>query len=97
MLEGIILSFSNLKHRIKLNRISEKLQINVEQQKIVIVIKNIIENALKCSEQSDKPVEISVTDKLETIDIKVEDYDTGIPSEKLSCFSNLLQGRLSIF
>ncbi len=83
LLEGIVQGFSKVQRRIKLHPVSDKLHIHVDQQKIITVIKNIIENALKYSEESVKPVEISVIDKAETIIVQIEDHGVGIPKEKI--------------
>lgn len=83
LLEGIVLGFTNNQDRIKLNPVSDSLYINVDQQKIIIVLKNIIENALKYSEGALKPVEINVIDRNETITIQVEDHGIGIPDNKM--------------
>lgn len=48
-----------------------------------MVLKNVIENGLKYSEGSNKPVEINVIDKPEAIVLQIEDFGIGIPQEKL--------------
>jgi len=83
LLEGVVLSFAHYKNRLKLHPVSEKLSLSIDQAKIITVLKNITENALKYSEEAEKPVEISVIDKNETIIIQIEDHGIGIPSDKI--------------
>ncbi len=83
LLESIVLSFVNYKDRITINPISEHLHFTIDKLKINRVIKNITENALKYSEESQKPIEINVIDRPESIVIQVEDYGIGIPEDKI--------------
>jgi signal transduction histidine kinase len=69
--------------KIKVHQINENLNINVDPIKIGIVLKNLIENALKYSENSPKPVEINVIEQADRIIIQVEDFGLGIPQEKM--------------
>jgi signal transduction histidine kinase len=82
-LESIVSGFANYNDTIKLHPISEHLYFTADQSKIHTVIKNIIENALKYSEGSRKPVEINVIDRPEAIVIQVEDHGPGISEDKL--------------
>ncbi len=82
-LDGIVSGFVNHKERIVLKPISDHLYFQVDQSKIQTVIKNIIENALKYSEDSRKPVEINVVNKPESIVLHVEDHGIGIPENQL--------------
>jgi signal transduction histidine kinase len=63
--------------------ISENIFILVDKLKMGIVLKNLIENALKYSENSNKPVEISVIDQQDKIVIQVEDFGPGVPEDKI--------------
>ena len=83
MLESVMKSFPNSKGKIKISPISDKLHITVDESKIITVIKNIIENSVKYSEGSNKPIEINVIDKPETTVIQIEDFGIGIPEDKL--------------
>ena len=71
------------KEKIKVHEISENLFINVDKHKMGIVLKNLIENALKYSENSSNPIEINVIDKPDEIIIQVEDFGSGIPDDKI--------------
>ncbi|MDF1550759.1 MAG: ATP-binding protein, partial [Bacteroidales bacterium] len=83
LLQGIVSNFMNFNNRLKLHPVSPQLYISVDQAKIITVLKNIIENALKYSEESAKPVEINVIDKESSVIIQVEDYGHGIPQDKM--------------
>jgi signal transduction histidine kinase len=69
--------------KIKVHEISDKIMISVDKQKMGIVIKNLIENALKYSGNTIQPVEINVIDQSDKIIIQVEDFGPGIPEDKI--------------
>jgi signal transduction histidine kinase len=75
--------FRSNQEKIKIHNISEGLTIEVDPLKISIVLKNLVENALKYSENADKPVEISVINQPDKISIQVEDFGPGIPEDKI--------------
>jgi signal transduction histidine kinase len=83
LLLGIVQGFPDAQQKIKLAPISATLHITVDQSKIITVIKNLIENALKYSEDSNKPVEINTIDRKDVIIIQIEDHGVGIPEDKL--------------
>ncbi len=76
-------SFETEKDRIKVNPVSEKILIQADESRIIIVLRNIIENSLKYSKGDNRQIEISVIDRPETILIQVEDFGLGIPEDKL--------------
>lgn len=69
---------------IRLNLISASLFICVDLRLMKIVIRNIIDNALKYSPKNSFPIEISVVDNTDTTSIIIEDFGDGIPSEELT-------------
>ncbi len=83
MLEGILKNFPFANDKVKMFPVSENIYIKVDESKIITVIKNIIENSIKYSEGSNKPVEINVIDKPETTVVQIEDFGIGIPSDKM--------------
>lgn len=83
ILENIISGFSHSKERLKVNPVADHLSIIADESKIKTAIRNITENALKYSKDSEKPVEISVVDSFDSIIIRVEDFGVGIPSKKI--------------
>lgn len=83
LLEDTIVGFSHSKERLKLNPVAGHLSIIADESKIKTAVKNITENALKYSADSEQPVEISVIDSPDSIIIRIEDFGIGIPSEKI--------------
>jgi signal transduction histidine kinase len=71
------------KEKIRVYDISDNLFINADMLKISIVLKNLIENALKYSENSNQPIEINVVDLSDEILIQIEDFGQGIPDDKI--------------
>jgi signal transduction histidine kinase len=84
LISTVVSGFRSNQGKIKVHEISNDLFINVDELKIGIVLKNLIENALKYSENSEQPVEINVIDQDNKIIIQVEDYGPGIPDDKLN-------------
>lgn len=83
-LSTIYNEYKNINERIKLNPISETININADGNLLKITIRNIIDNAIKYSNDSIKEVEISVIDKEETIEIIIEDFGPGIPENEIT-------------
>lgn len=83
IIQKAITSFENEQERIKIYPVSDKLFIIVDEGRIVMVLRNIIENALKYSPAGNGPVEISVIDRQDSVNIQIEDSGEGIPEEKL--------------
>lgn len=67
--------------RLTLIPVSDKIQIKVDENLIMTVIRNVIDNALKYS--SNKPIEISVIQTVENVIIQIEDNGPGIPDDKI--------------
>lgn len=70
-------------HRIKLSPISPDLTINIDEPRIITVLKNLIDNSLKYSSLNEESVEIDVINRENQLVIQVEDSGPGIPEEKL--------------
>lgn len=83
LIKNTISLFENEKNRININPVSESLFIKADEGRIITVLRNIIENSLKYSSLENKPIEVSVIDRIEEIIIQIEDYGHGIPEEKL--------------
>lgn len=70
-------------NRIKVSPITSELSIRVDEQRIVTVIKNLIDNSLKYSSESKNPIEVDVISRKDQLIIQIEDSGRGIPEEKL--------------
>jgi len=72
------------KEKIKVHEISENIVLQIDNHKIGIVIKNLIENAVKYSENSAQPIEINVIEQDDKVIVQIEDFGPGIPEDKLN-------------
>ena len=80
---NVVSGFWPQNDKIKVHEISDSLHIHIDNRKISIVLKNLIDNALKYSEHIDRPIELSVIDLPDKITIQVEDFGPGIPGDKI--------------
>jgi signal transduction histidine kinase len=60
---------------------SEKIQLNIDEDKVRIVLRNLLENAHKYSLPDSRPVEISCSQSEEAVMVTVRDDGPGIPTE----------------
>lgn len=63
--------------------INEKLKIKADEKLIKIVLRNIIDNALKYSPKDAQPIEISVSCLHKKISIQIEDFGDGLSPEEI--------------
>jgi signal transduction histidine kinase len=56
-----------------------EIVLDIDRDKLRIVLRNLLENAIKYSLPDSRPVEISVVQKADTVDIRVSDDGPGIP------------------
>lgn len=83
LIQKTLSAFKIEKDRIKVNPVSDRLFIRADENRIIIVLRNIIDNSLKYSPSADGKIEISVIDQQENVIIQIEDYGLGIPEDKL--------------
>lgn len=83
LIQKTLSSFEKEKDKLKVNPVSDKLKIKVDEGRIMIVLRNIIENSIKYSPAGKGQIEISVFDQKEEIIIQIEDFGHGIPEDKL--------------
>ncbi|MFC1671015.1 sensor histidine kinase [Spirochaetota bacterium] len=75
-------SYENKHPGIKIT-VEDDMEMNVDVERMKIVMKNILDNAFKYATVESKPVEISVIKKEKQTHIVVRDYGSGIPGEDL--------------
>ena len=68
---------------IKFVNFPQKLNLKIDAERIRIVLKNILENAIKYSKPDSKPVEISVKEEDKSVTIQIKDDGMGIPEEHI--------------
>jgi signal transduction histidine kinase len=60
---------------------SQKIQLNIDEDKVRTVLRNLLENGHKYSLPDSRPVEISCAQNDESVTIRVSDDGPGIPTE----------------
>ncbi len=83
LLQRIIDNYKRESSNISLLPVSKDIIIQMDEALMTIVFRNLIDNALKYSSPTNKPVEISVIRSAESVTIQIEDFGMGIPEEKL--------------
>lgn len=83
LLGDIILQYSNQKPGILF--LSENSVVNYygDKERLKLLFKNLIENALKYSKDSQKPIEVETKENKNKIMISIRDYGIGIPENQV--------------
>ena len=83
LIKNVITDFNNQKPGIDFKPSQEELHVKIDIEWIKIVLRNIIENAIKFSKPESKPIQVSVIHEGSSILIKIKDDGPGIPEEEL--------------
>ncbi len=75
--------FKDYQSRLKLADFRDNINLQADPERLRIVFKNIISNALKFSGKSGKPVEISLHETALDVIVRIRDYGEGIPENDL--------------
>jgi two-component system sensor histidine kinase VicK len=73
-------SYHTIKQKIELNSTVNSLYITVDESKFMLIIINLLSNALKFTQDSDE-IKVLIEDKETTVLIQVADTGIGIPAE----------------
>ena len=76
--------FAREKDRIKVSQPAEAITANLDEARITLLLKNLLGNALRYSEPSDGPVELSVATDDADLVFNVRDYGPGLPQDQAS-------------
>lgn len=68
---------------IRLEIAKHKIKINADKERLRLLFKNLIENAIKYSENSSEPVSLEVINNNENVEIVIKDQGEGIPEDQL--------------
>lgn len=82
LLDDVCLYFENDKPGINQINLLDKVMLNLDPERIKIVLRNILSNAIKYS-NSDKAIEISSDLDSKFFTLKIKNYGEGIPKEEL--------------
>jgi signal transduction histidine kinase len=83
LMRNLLENYKRGKNRVVLLPVSTGLIINVDENKIMTVLRNLVDNSLKYSPAQSPPVEINVIRREHTITIQIEDCGPGIPEDQL--------------
>ena len=76
-------SFIKRSPGVSLNLLSKKNFINIDIERVRMVLKNILENSIKYSKQESSPVEIRLKKEIDVVCIEIKDSGQGISDEHL--------------
>jgi len=75
--------YSGVLPGVNVNLISEGLFIEADEELMKIVLRNLLENALKYSPENSSPVELSLIDNDDSIIVRIEDFGQGINPDEI--------------
>jgi signal transduction histidine kinase len=83
LIQGIEKDFVNVKPGLKIEKPKNKYFIYADTERLKILFKNIIGNALKFSDEQTKPVEIILYEENNNTITEIKDYGKGIPEKEI--------------
>jgi len=83
LIQEIVSEFSERNPGIKLLNLTELINLNADANRIRILLRNVIDNALKYSKPDGYQVEISIREKVDELIIEVQDFGQGIPEKDI--------------
>ena len=81
--QEVCAGFRDQKPGIKIISFPADIYLNVDPERIAVLLRNIIENALRYSEEDGYPIEISLRQKNDESIIAIQDFGSGIPEPDL--------------
>ena len=83
LIKDVSAEYADRKPGIKYAAFPDTLTITADRQRLQILLRNILDNALKYSAKDSYPVEISLREKHDEISIEIQDFGRGIPEAEL--------------
>jgi signal transduction histidine kinase len=68
---------------IRISAVAEKVMVNADEERIRILIKNILENSIKYSLPDSRPVEVSIKKDENAVSVLIQDDGSGIPAQDI--------------
>jgi len=62
----------------------ESVQLPLDRQRIIIALRNLVENALKHTRQENGPINIKIEKNINSVEMLIQDFGPGIPPEEQS-------------
>ena len=83
LLQQTARSFNHANAKIDLHPMPATPSLQLDAERITIVFRNLLNNALKYSSKSPKPVEVSLEQDHSQVMIRIKNFGTGIPQQEL--------------
>ncbi len=83
LLADVVDDFQDRQPGIAFSKPAQPIFASIDEGRIAIVAKNLLENALKYSPRDTNPVELSLTPDVDRLEIRIRDYGEGIAAEDL--------------
>lgn len=83
LLKGAISGVKNRFPNIRMGEIPDRIDLDLDPDRVKTVLKNVMENAVKYSLNGSQPVEISVENRKPYLIIRIRDNGVGIPQDEL--------------
>ncbi|MBN2279311.1 MAG: HAMP domain-containing histidine kinase [Candidatus Marinimicrobia bacterium] len=84
LIDDVVLYFENEKPGIELVETPDSVELNVDPERMKILLRNIISNGIKYSSPEAKPVEIRCETSEQFFTVKIKNYGEGIPEKDLN-------------
>jgi len=81
IIAGIVDTYKTSKPGIEFSNAEKQVELCVDPDRLVICLRNLLDNAMKYSNHQLKPINISITETEKDLYIKITDYGHGIPQE----------------
>jgi signal transduction histidine kinase len=81
ILRAMAVRFNKKRPGVRLIAPSQKIELNIDEDKVRTVLRNLLENALKYSLPNSRPIEISCAQNEDSVIVRVSDDGPGIPTE----------------
>lgn len=83
LLSGVLSAFQNQHPGVRVGKMPDKVELNVDPDRMKSALKNLLDNAIKYSLKSSEPVKISLEDHKPYIVLRIQDDGVGIPEDEL--------------
>jgi signal transduction histidine kinase len=83
LLKGVVSTFKGRLPNIQTGEMPDHVELDLDPDRVKAVLKNVLENAVKYSFNSSKPVEVSMENQKPYLIIRVRDNGVGIPEDEL--------------
>lgn len=81
ILREMTVRFNKRRPGVRFSAPSQSIQLNIDEDKVRTVLRNLLENAFKYSLRDSRPVEISCAQNEDSVIVRVSDDGPGIPAE----------------